>query len=131
MAEVSLEEILSAREERVNRQNFYCNQYAFPLVSFTMNIAGPEKDSPLIRRGFREGARALEAALSPLVSVAKEVRFLPTGPEGYWVIRAEGEKVKQATVKIEESHLLGRLFDLDVILPDGKKMAGNNKGRRQ
>ncbi len=122
MAEVTLEAILSAREERVKRQRFYGTEYSLPLVSFTMNIAGPQKDSPLIRRGFREGVRVLKAALSSFDLVQGEELFLPTGPEGYWVIRGEAKEIKKATVRVEENHPLGRLFDLDVILPDGTKM---------
>ena len=51
--EVSLMEMLEARERRVLRQRELLEQYGKTLLCFTMNIAGPVKNSPLILRGFR------------------------------------------------------------------------------
>ena len=48
MTEVSLQDILLAREQRVAKQKELLTKYNCPLVSFTMNIAGPVKTSPLI-----------------------------------------------------------------------------------
>lgn len=53
-AEVSLLDMLDAREHRVHHQELL-KRYHKPLICFTMNIAGPIKDSPLIRRGFAHG----------------------------------------------------------------------------
>lgn len=69
--EVSLMEMLDARERRVQRQRVLLEQYHRPLICFTMNICGPVKDSPLIRRGFARGQQLLwqqffRAGLSPL-----------------------------------------------------------------
>ena len=49
---VDLAQVLEARERRAMRQQALLAQYQTPLVSFSMNIAGPVKNSPLIRRGF-------------------------------------------------------------------------------
>ena len=43
--EVSLEQVLLARENRAGRQQRLLAQYGLPLVSFTMNMAGPVKDT--------------------------------------------------------------------------------------
>ena len=56
--EVSLIQMLDARERRVWHQQELLGAYGKPLVCFTMNIAGPVKDSPLIRRGFAGAAIA-------------------------------------------------------------------------
>ena len=56
---VSLPEMLDARERRALRQQVLLRDYGSPLISFTMNIAGPIKDTPLIRRGFQIGLRDL------------------------------------------------------------------------
>ena len=53
--EVTLTEMLEAREARVRRQEVLREQYGVPLISFSLNIAGPVKDSPLLRRAFRAG----------------------------------------------------------------------------
>ena len=44
--EVALMEVLEAREARVRQQNIFLEQHGAPVVSFTLNIAGPVKDSP-------------------------------------------------------------------------------------
>ena len=60
MNQVTLQQILQAREDRVELQRQFLELYRQPLVCFTMNIAGPVKISPLIRRGFQAGLEALE-----------------------------------------------------------------------
>ena len=54
---VSLVQMLDARERRVQHQQELLAQYHKPLICFTMNICGPIKDSPLIRRGRGNAAR--------------------------------------------------------------------------
>ena len=61
--EVTLEEMLSAREARSFRQFRLSRQWGMTLNSFSMNIPGPVKDTPLVRRAFREGCRKLEERL--------------------------------------------------------------------
>ena len=63
MEEVSLIQMLDARERRVHHQQELLARYGKPLVCFTMNIAGPAKDTPLIRRGFARGRQLLERQL--------------------------------------------------------------------
>ncbi len=55
--EVTLQQILEVREQRSRRQMQLIREFGRPLVSFSMNIPGPVKDSPIIRRGFRAGCR--------------------------------------------------------------------------
>lgn len=43
--EVTLAEILAAREARVGRQDYLRKRYGSTVISFTLNIAGPVKDS--------------------------------------------------------------------------------------
>ena len=62
--EVTLMEMLEAREKRALRQRQLLDDYGQTLVCFTMNIAGPVKSSPLIRRGFDLGRRALTEQLA-------------------------------------------------------------------
>lgn len=117
--EVSLMEVLGARERRAQRQQELLTQYALPLVSFTLNIAGPVKNSPLIRRAFREGTERLEDALrgEGIAIAAQENTDAPTGCEGFFVLRGGGEEIKRLCITLEDEDSLGRLFDLDVIDP--------------
>ena len=121
---VTLEQMLEARERRARRQRELLGQYALPLVSFSMNIAGPVKNSPLIRRGFAAGERMLEEhlALSGCPPVFREVSDTDTGCEGLYVVGMDPAALKKLTCAIEEHSPLGRLFDMDVIAPDGRKL---------
>ncbi len=89
-----------------------------------MNIAGPVKDSPLIRRGFARGRQLLErqflrCGIKPLkIDLSKAV----TGPEAFYVLDAELLTIKKLTTLVEDASPLGRLFDMDVLRPDGKKV---------
>lgn len=117
--EVSLMEILDARERRAQRQQELLALYALPLVSFTLNIAGPVKNGTLIRRAFREGMERLEDALrgEGIAIAAQESTDAPTGCEGFFVLRGGGEQIKRLCIALEDEDALGRFFDLDVIDP--------------
>ena len=121
---VELSQMLDARERRGQRQQELLTQYHLPLVSFTMNIAGPVKNSPSIRRGFRYGRELL---LGQLTRVKVPVQFTEeidedTGCEGFYVVDMEPHALKAITCEIEERTELGRLFDLDILTPDGDKL---------
>ena len=121
---VSLVQMLDARERRVQYQQELLAQYHKPLICFTMNICGPIKDSPLIRRGFARGRQLLRqqflrAKLAPLYQdTVREV----TGCEAFYVLDADPLTIKKFTTDIEDATPLGRLFDMDVIRPDGLKV---------
>ena len=61
---VSLEDMLAARERRAAVQQQLLEKYRLPLISYTLNIPGPIKDSPLIRRAFHRGKQLLYSALA-------------------------------------------------------------------
>ncbi len=118
MEPVTLPQLLAARDARAQRQQELLLR-GKPLLCFTMNIAGPVKTSPLIEQGFRLGLRRLQGQLLRLKCpvLHREVRFLPTGPEAYFVLDAPADRIKAMTVDLEEADELGRLLDLDVIDP--------------
>ena len=101
---VSLVQMLDARERRVQHQQELLARYHKPLICFTMNICGPIKDSPLIRRGFARGRQLLRqqflrAKLTPLYQDAvREV----TGCEAFYVLDADPLTIKKFTTDIED-----------------------------
>ena len=125
---VTLEQMLSAREARQARLNAALSRA--PLVSFTMNIAGPEKNSPLIRRGFFEGRRRLEEAFAAhgvaltLLEQADEV----TGCEALYAASGCALTAKALCAACEDADELGRLFDIDVIDADGRRLTREELG---
>ncbi len=110
--EVTLQQMLEAREARAFRQFQLNREYQRPLISFSMNIPGPVKNSPLIARGFRSGCEKLEAALPIL---RQEKAEAVTGCEAIYVVDMTAQEAKAITTKIEDIHPLGRLFDMDVL----------------
>lgn len=125
MREVTLQEMLDARDRRAEAQRRLLAQYARPLISFTMNIPGPVKDSPLIRRGFREGLRLLDGALSEagIVCLSRQVIHAAAGNEFLCAVDAPAETQKEICCAIEDKSPMGRLFDMDVIGLNGQKLA--------
>ena len=122
--EVTLMEILDARELRAKRQQQLLARYTLPLVSFTLNIAGPVKTSAAIRRAFREGCARLDDALrgTSIEIRAKQLFDAPTGPEGLYALCGEAAAIKALCIRLEDEDALGRLFDLDVLDADGRKL---------
>lgn len=124
MAEVTLFQILDARENRAHTQKRLLAEYQKPLISFTMNIAGPIKLTPDIVKGFFFGSGLLLARLAKagFVPLFIEEQLLSTGCEGYYIVDAPADAVKKLTVALEEESPIGRLFDLDVLTPSGEKL---------
>ena len=102
--EVSLMEMLDARERRAQRQMQLLQQYGRLLSCFTMNIAGPSNNSPLIHRGFLMGKRLLEQQM--MAVKAKILHFEEicekTGNEAIYVLDCDPMTAKQAAVIIEK-----------------------------
>lgn len=131
MQSVELWQVLARREGRANRQRELLAAYHRPLVWFTMNIAGPVKTSPRIRRGFRLGCKWLEQQWLRVHAhvVYKEEYHGPTGEEAGYVVDLDPLQVKELTLELEEETPLGRLFDMDVLTPDGRKVERQELGR--
>ena len=122
--EVTLTEMLEAREARVRAQDSLRERYGVPVISFTLNIAGPVKDSPLIRRAFRTGQEELRTGLraAKLEALWQGENLAPTGCEGLYAVKGTAKEVKALCVSIEDGSPLGRLFDMDVLDRDGRKL---------
>lgn len=121
---VELWQMLEARDRRAARQRELLAQYRCPLVWFTMNIAGPIKTSPLIRRGFEVGCTLLEQQLMrvKVPCLHREQYHDLTGSEACYVVDLDPLALKRLTVELEEYSGLGRLFDMDVLAPSGEKV---------
>ena len=91
--EITLEQVLLARDRRVLRQRELAARYGGTLLSFTMNIAGPVKDAPLVRLAFQAGLAALDRDLGQ--PVHRELIQAPTGPEALLVYDRPAPWVKE------------------------------------
>lgn len=111
--DVTLTQMLAARDARAVRQDRLNREFRLPILCYSMNIPGPVKDTPLIRRGFLEGLEELDRQLSRV----KFRQVIPaiTGWEAIFVLDMEPLQAKAIAAKIEDTHDLGRLFDMDVL----------------
>ena len=120
--EVVLEQMLAAREARSMRQFAFNREHGLPIISFSMNIPGPVKDSPLIRRGFQVGCAMLDHRLPRNAVKHREILRAVTGWEATYVLDMDALRVKEITTAIEDELPLGRLFDMDVLGTDLNKL---------
>ena len=126
--EVTLQAVLTARENRVARQKELLSRFGKPLICFTMNIAGPEKCNDDIIWGYQLGKKWLQVQLKDFPVLHFEEQILPTGCEGYYVVDSQAEVLKHRTAQIEDSAPVARLFDMDVLDCDGRKLERTDFG---
>ena len=128
MSTITLEQLLSARDRRAEREHQLLE--AFPdasLVVLTVIMPGNVKRD-------RNSLTVAHAALSELnalfdgKTILNENRDLPTGFEAFFVVDSPELPLKQALASIEDSHPLGRLMDLDVIRHDGSPISRSELG---
>lgn len=148
---VTLTELLDSREQRACCQRELLERYGGVLICITLNIPGPVKDRPSYRAAMEAAAAQLTEKLTETRQEEPgrgaqilhcEIKYFPTGPEGYVVCAGECagglslEAVKRLTVEIEEASPLGRLFDMDVLAVKDGALAGVSRrdigyGRRK
>ncbi len=123
----NLIEILNAREARAEKQKQLLDKFQKPLLCFTMNIPGPEKWNRDIAIGFFVGNRMLLDAFGGKV-LHTEQQVTAAGAEAYYVADMPAKALKALAAEIEESSPVGRLFDMDVLDTDGKKLQRTEVG---
>ena len=126
--EVSLQEILAARERRVQKQQELLAQYQKPLLCFTMNIPGPVKQDRDISTAFAVGCWLLQDRLAGCPVLHKEFHRENTGNTAFYVVDMPAKQLKQLAIEIEDTDPIGRLFDMDVIDTDGSKLTREQLG---
>lgn len=119
-----LEEILLARELRASRQAELLSKNNCTLICFTMNIPGEDKNSRLVQYAFRYGLQLLKSKFGePVLTVPSTA----AGPEAYFLSSLPPQSVKDITTELETSCSLGRVFDVDVLDPDGHKLSRSSR----
>lgn len=130
---VSVEDMMAARDRRLERQRRLRAAHGGTLVCFTMNIAGPVKMSGDIARAGERGFGRLTEwfALLRLPVLAVEAYREATGFEGYAAVGAPPEAVKRLAVCLEEFDALGRLYDVDVWTQEGRQLSRRDLGMEE
>jgi holo-ACP synthase len=132
--EQSLEDILRAREKRVQYQQYLLKKYRNAILSYKLNIPGPIKYNSLIKQIFDEGIYAFKKNFKEfsLVILQERIEYENSGPEYFAVFNFSSNLsvylIKKLTTYIEETHPLGRLYDFDVIDATGKQFSREELG---
>ena len=74
---VTIENMLTARDERAQNQNMLREKHCVPIVSFTLNIPGSIKSNELIKKAFRVGKSRVLLAFEKL----QDGSYAPYGEE--------------------------------------------------
>jgi holo-ACP synthase len=127
---VTLHEMLSFREKKVGMQEVLRRKHdKATIVALGMNIPGPRKTSPGILLAFSAGGEELDRLFFENGLTVLEETVVKENA-GYLKLYAVNSLdplfVKRLTVRMEETHPLGRLFDIDVY-----DEAGNGIGRAE
>lgn len=127
---VELKDMLKAREYRQQLQQDLISRGQVPLISFTMNIAGPVKVFPLAIMTWQEGIRLIG---DYCIKEGWEIMNLTevkekTGYEALFSVPADPKKLKHMAVSLEDLPALGRIFDIDIIQTDGTKVSRTELG---
>jgi holo-ACP synthase len=126
----SLEDILEARDVRVEYQQYLLNKYRSTIVSYKLNIPGPVKYNSLIKNIFDEGLKVFKQKLdeSLIANIHEKTIYKNSGPEYFAVFYVPEYLIKKLTTFIEETHTLGRLYDFDVLDAHGKQVSRKELG---
>jgi holo-ACP synthase len=128
--EQSLNDILEARDRRVEYQEQLINRYHSTMVSYKLNIPGPVKYNSLIKRIFDEGLSVFKHNLeqASIKTIDETAWYKDSGPEYFAVFYLEASEIKRITSQIEEIHALGRLYDFDVLDSQGRQVSRQELG---
>jgi len=101
----------------LERLKYISRQNPDGITLFTLNIPGSVKTSPFYRRIFNQGISTIKIAFNAakIIYNVEYISELATGSEAYLtVLYKDLYKVKKITSEIEETHPLGRIFDIDL-----------------
>lgn len=123
MRKVIVEDMLAARDRRVDIQSSMLEEGGSDcsLACLTMNIAGEIKRTPMTKMLFDRGISEFEQAGFEVIDHMVIDEF--TGSEAFWLVKEDGAEVKKYLEAVEDSFPAARLFDFDVLTPDGVKLS--------
>lgn len=126
---VTVPDMMNAREARAQAQRMLLERHpGASVVCLCMNIAGPVKRTEKIERAFAWGASAVRAVLEPYETLFDAEIHEKTGPEAMLCLHGDAQEIKRRLCFLEDGCALGRLLDIDVIAPDGRKLSRTEIG---
>ena len=113
MPAITLEQLLESRDRRAAHQKDLLERHpGKSLLCLTVQLPGAEKWNAQSLAIAKAGVEAVRKAF---VTEYEELRDLETGYEAYFIVPMSPQDAKRLTCRIEDTHPLGRLMDIDVI----------------
>jgi len=118
MQEITIIEMLEARDRRAKKQKDLIEEFKLPVISFTLNLAGNKKRSQIFDFIFNEALHLIESSLGERIRHS-EVLIERTGNAAFWTVDEDIKSLKLEMVALETKNEVSRLYDIDVIGVDG------------
>ena len=133
MKKAFLEEVLAFREKRVFHREELLSEYHYPIACLGLNIPGEYKDFPWARRAFHEEIESFAVSLAAegIAVSHSEAEEGSYGYTAYISADVEAPVLKALALRMEETHPLGRLFDIDIYDSRGEKLSREDSGAPQ
>ncbi|MGI6224172.1 MAG: citrate lyase holo-[acyl-carrier protein] synthase [Prevotella sp.] len=126
--EISLTELLDSRDRRWSHEKELMAHYPkLTLICLTVVMPGKVKRNANSLVVAKAATKAIHESFDDDMRLWEE-KDLPTGFEAYSMVKLSPEDVKRRCCEIEETHPLGRLFDVDVIGPGGVPISRKQLG---
>ncbi len=122
-----LQKILLSREIRAKRQKEFLALYKKPLICVTVNIPGQDKLTSEAEFIHKTITKTLNIRLDKFLHAILHVKEF-TGVESFFCSDLDANETKKICIEIENSEVLGRFIDLDVIDIDGKILSRKEFG---
>ena len=106
--------ILEAREQRGWAIEALGRAWGRSVLSVTLNIPGGKKNDPAYAWIGFLALEEIKGRLDEDLLLEERFRRTPDGPEGLLAVAMKPEALKAIAREVEDTHPLGRLFDLDV-----------------
>lgn len=123
----SAEDILNAREERVEFQQELIEQFNQTLIAMRVNYPGINKDNYITRGIISIMKDELYTLFKDKILFKKE-EITAEGPLIFIVTEEDSKRAKIKTIKLEHEHSLGRLLDIDVYHKVGNSLSRSELG---
>lgn len=121
------EDILLAREKRVEFQQFLLKKFNIPLLVMKVNYPGTNKENE-ITTGMIEKLDVILSDIFEYQIVFKIYTITAEGPILIMCIDKNAFQIKKIAIDIENKHILGRCVDIDVYKVDERNISRRELG---
>lgn len=127
-----INKILDARENRYNNIVNIINKYNYPVVCGKINYPGNMKNTVESDMVFDELENLLIREFEKNIVYSQKLEGFD-GNSLLLVVNINYLKAKEISIKIEENHTLGRIFDIDIYIENGEPVSRDviNKEKRK